>query len=100
MVPSYVGMIKYDFLWLRGYLALPKERDYVMLFLGDHQPTSSITGEGASWDVPVHIIASRPELIERFIRRGFTSGMQPQRKAIATMPELTTILLDALDNKP
>jgi hypothetical protein len=100
MVPSYVGMIKYDFSWLRGYLDQPKARDYVMLVLGDHQPTSSITGEGASWDVPVHIIASRQALVDRFIRAGFTSGMQPQRKAIATLPELTSILLNALDSKP
>jgi hypothetical protein len=99
MVPSYVGMIKYDFLWLRGYLAQPKERDYVMLVLGDHQPTSSITGEGASWDVPVHIIASRQALVDRFIQAGFTSGMHPPRKAIASMPELTSILLNALDSR-
>ncbi len=96
MQPGYVGMIKYNFEWLAGYLAMPKEREYVMVVLGDHQPTSNVTGEGASWDVPVHVIASNPALIERFLAAGFSPGMLPERKAIASLSGLTTILLNAL----
>jgi hypothetical protein len=100
MVPAYAGMIRYNLQWLRGYFEQKQERDFVMLVLGDHQPASNISGEGASWDVPVHLIASRPELIERFLAVGFTPGFQASRKPIATLPELTTLLLEALDSKP
>jgi hypothetical protein len=100
MVPAYAGMVRYNFQWLRGYFEQKQGRDFVMMVLGDHQPASNISGEGAPWDVPVHVIASRPELIERFLAVGFTPGFQAARKPIASLPELTTLLLDVLDSKP
>jgi hypothetical protein len=111
MAQSYAQMVRYNFQCLRGYFRLNHGRDFVMLLLGDHQPASNVTGEGASWDVPVHVIASRPELIARFVNAGFTPGLIPQAeavdtasnkaraKAIATLPQLTTILLNALNGE-
>lgn len=97
MLPNYIAMIDYNFQWLRGYLEQPHTRDFVMLVLGDHQPPASVTGEGASWDVPIHIITSRPELLRRFTAKGFTVGMQPARAPLGSLSDLTTLLLDALD---
>jgi hypothetical protein len=91
-------MMAYNFKWLSGYLAQHHEREFVMLALGDHQPTSNITGEAASWDVPVHFFANRPELLRRLTSVGFEAGLYPKRKAIASLPELTTILLRAFDS--
>ncbi len=99
MLPNYVAMINYNFQWLRGYFEQAHARDFVMLVLGDHQPPSSVTGEGASWDVPVHIISSRPEIMQRFEALGFMPGLQPDRKALGSLSELTTWLLDALDSE-
>jgi hypothetical protein len=105
MAQSYAHMVRYNFQCLSGYFRLNHGRDFVMLLLGDHQPASNVTGEGASWDVPVHIIASRPELIARFVKAGFTPGLvpqaahQPRAKAIASLPQLTTILLNALNGE-
>ena len=99
MLPNYVAMIDYNFRWLRGYFEQEQKRDFVMLVLGDHQPPSSVTGEGASWDVPVHIISSRPELMRRFEALGFTPGLQPDRKSLGSLSDLTTLLLDALDGQ-
>jgi hypothetical protein len=100
MVPAYAGMMRYNLQWLRGYFEQTHERDFVMLVLGDHQPASNVAGEGATWEVPVHLIASRSELIERFLAAGFTPGFQASRKPIASLPELTTLLLEALDSRP
>jgi hypothetical protein len=97
MVPGYTGMIAYNFKWLAGYFSQKHERDFVMLALGDHQPTSNITGEGASWDVPVHFFVKQPELITRLKAVGFEEGLYPNRKAIASLPELTTLLLKVLN---
>lgn len=99
MLPNYVAMIDYNFQWLRGYFKQDHARDFVMLVLGDHQPPSSVTGEGASWDVPVHVIASRHELMQRFVALGFTPGLQPDRKPLGSLSDLTTLLLDALDSQ-
>jgi Sulfatase len=99
LLPGYVGMIDYNFQWLRGYLEQDHARDFVMLVLGDHQPPSSVTGEGVSWDVPVHIISSREDLIRRFESLGFTRGLHPSRKPLGSLADVTTWLLDAFDSQ-
>jgi hypothetical protein len=99
MLPSYAGMVAYNLKWLTGYFQQTHSRDFVMLVLGDHQPASAVTGEGASWDVPVHIISSRPDLIDRFVAAGFTKGFDADRQALGTLSELTGVLLDVLDSR-
>jgi len=44
---------------------------------GDHQPASIIAGWGKTADVPVHIIADNPALLDRLPDDVFTSGMVP-----------------------
>jgi hypothetical protein len=99
LMPGYIGMINYNYQWLSGYLQQPHERDFVLFALGDHQPAASVSGPNASWDVPVHVIASNPALIERFTRMGFTPGLWPRRQAIANMDALTSMILQAFDSK-
>ena len=53
----------------------------------------------APWDVPVHIISSRPDLLTRFEARGFMPGLQPDRKPLGSLSDLTTWLLDAFDSQ-
>ena len=98
MFPGYVGMIEYNYQWLAGYLAQPKARDSFMILLGDHQPAANVTGEGATWEVPVHIISARPELLQRFVARGFKPGLEPAPTKIGALFDLTSMLLDALDS--
>jgi hypothetical protein len=98
MRPSYIGMMNYNYQWLKGLLAQPKERDALYIVLGDHQPAANVTGEGASWDVPVHIISAQPELLKRFVDRGFQLGLTPREPRIGAIFDLTRTLLDALDS--
>jgi Sulfatase len=100
MMPGYTGMMRYNYQWLAGYLREPHSRDFVLIALGDHQPPANISGEGASWDVPVHIVASNQALLERFIAQGFTPGLIPKRERLTTMNGLTDVLLNAFDGKP
>jgi hypothetical protein len=53
------------------------DRRTLLLLVGDHQPAPLITGEGASRDVPIHVISGAPELIEPFLDWGFAPGMLP-----------------------
>lgn len=51
----------------------------LLIVLGDHQPAPLITGEGVSWDVPVHVVSGDPTLLEPFLDWGFVQGAWPTR---------------------
>jgi hypothetical protein len=96
MLPNYVGMFDYTYRWLGGYLLRPEARESVMLWVGDHQPAASVSGEGASWDVPVHIVTRDPELLARFVALGFRPGLEPARPVLGGLHDLNALLLRAL----
>lgn len=93
--PSYVNAMSYAYASLGGYLRARADRDFVMILIGDHQPPAAVSGEGAPWEVPVHIITSRGDVLERLSARGFRHGLAPARPTLARMHGLLPILLDA-----
>ncbi|MBM3779445.1 MAG: hypothetical protein FJW23_14615 [Acidimicrobiia bacterium] len=93
--PSYVKAIAYGYDTLGGYLRQHADRDLVMLIVGDHQPPSLVSGESASWDVPVHVVASRAEVLEGFRRAGFRDGLEPELPVVAGMDGMLTVVLEA-----
>ncbi len=99
-LPGYVDMFEYTYRWLGGYLQRLEARESVMLWVGDHQPASSVTGEGASWDVPVHLITRDPELLARFVALGFRPGLVPKRPTLGGLHDLTGMLLQAFNAQP
>ena len=68
------------------------------MVMGDHQPAANVTGEGASWEVPVHIISANPQLLERFATRGFKPGLEPSGPSIGKLFDLTRMLVDVFDS--
>ncbi len=99
LFPAYVRTIEYTYAWLGGHLAERAPRDYLLLLVGDHQPAASVSGPGASWDVPVHVVSSDPALLARFTAQGFRPGLEPQRPALGGMHDLTRVLLAAFDGR-
>ena len=97
--PGYVQAIAYDYATLAGYLRLRAGRDMVMILLGDHQPAAAVSGEGAPWDVPVHVIASRPAILEALRGRGFRAGLTPSRPSLGKMHTLLPILQNAFSSR-
>ncbi len=97
--PGYVDAVSYTYETLAGYLRLHADRDFVMVVLGDHQPAAAVSGEGAPWDVPVHVIASRPAILERLTARGFREGLTPARPRLSKMSRLLSTLLDAFGDR-
>jgi hypothetical protein len=97
--PDYVDAMAYEFSWIGGYLREHAGRDIVMIVLGDHQPPALVSGAGASWNVPVHIISSRPELARRLEGSGFQPGLSPAPQAITRMHALLPLMLDAFGNR-
>jgi hypothetical protein len=96
---SYADSVSYMYQSITGYIRLRADRDFVMILIGDHQPAAAVSGEGAPWDVPVHIIASRRPVLDRLLADGFRRGLTPARPALGPMSSLTTTLLDALGNR-
>jgi len=93
--PAYADTLAYTFRYLSGYLRRRASADVVLVLLGDHQPPSSVSGLEARWDVPVHVIAGRGEILDALLDAGFTEGLTPENAPIGPMHELTRLLLDA-----
>jgi phosphoglycerol transferase MdoB-like AlkP superfamily enzyme len=97
--PGYVNAIAYDYATLAGYLRRRADRDLVMILLGDHEPAAAVSGEKAPWDVPVHVIASRPQILARLRARGFQNGLTPARPSLGRMHTLLPILQEAFSSR-
>jgi hypothetical protein len=98
--PSYGNAVAYAYQVLGGYLRQRAGHDFVLIVLGDHQPPALVSGAGQPWDVPVHVIASRGELLDRLRGSGFHAGLDPSGPRVAKMHELLPILLHAFGDRP
>jgi hypothetical protein len=95
--PAYVDSLNYAMTYLGSYLETRASADLVIVVIGDHQPPAGVSGPEAPWDVPVHIIASRPEIIQALRSEGLKPGLAPRRPAIGPMHALSAKLLRAFD---
>jgi hypothetical protein len=68
--------------------------------VGDHQPAPLITGEGASRDVPIHVIAGNPALLEPFRGWGLTAGMRPVGAPLGGMDAFRDRFLGTFSEQP
>jgi hypothetical protein len=93
--PSYARSVNYIYQTLAGYLDKHRGEHFVMILLGDHQPPALVSGEGAPWEVPVHIITSNPAILDRLTAEGFTPGLTPARPTLGAMSALLPKLLTA-----
>ena len=100
MRPAYAGMMAYNYQWLAGFLAQPKARGSIQVWLGDHQPAANVTGAGATWDVPVHVVSANPEVLKRLMEAGFKPGLEPTAPNIGKLFDLTQLLVDAFGSAP
>ena len=81
MRAGYVDSIAYSLRSLISYVQRYGDDNLVLVFLGDHQPASSVTGQGASHDVPVTIVARDPKVLDRIAGWGWTDGLRPGPQA-------------------
>jgi len=55
------------------------DRRALIVVVGDHQPYSGITGQGKPRSVPIHVWSRESQLLEPFLRRGYTPGLVPRQ---------------------
>ncbi len=81
MRAGYVDSIAYSLRSLISYVERYGDDNLVLVFLGDHQPTPAVTGQGASHDVPITIVARDPKVLDRIASWGWTDGLKPGPQA-------------------
>jgi phosphatidylglycerophosphate synthase len=73
----YGDSLEYVIDTLVSYLQTYGDENLVMVFFGDHQPAPIVSGEDASHDVPITIVAKDPAVLQRVAHWNWTDGIQP-----------------------
>jgi hypothetical protein len=74
---EYARSVEYSVSSLVSYVETYGKDNLVLVFLGDHQPAPVIVGPGASWDVPITIVAHDPAVLDRISGWGWQDGLKP-----------------------
>jgi phosphatidylglycerophosphate synthase len=74
----YARSIRYSLRSLVSFVHHAHDKNLVMVVLGDHQPNAAVSGNGASHDVPVSLIAHDPAVLRHISPWGWTPGLQPE----------------------
>ncbi|MFJ5027277.1 CDP-alcohol phosphatidyltransferase [Streptomyces sp. NPDC088560] len=78
---EYGKSVQYTVTALTEWLERYGTKDTVLVFLGDHQPNAHASGNHASRDVPVSIVAKDPKLLDRITSWNWTDGLRPAHNA-------------------
>ncbi|AGZ38907.1 sulfatase-like hydrolase/transferase [Actinoplanes friuliensis] len=74
---EYSRSIQYTLTTITSWLENYGDENTVMVFLGDHQAAKIVTGEGASRDVPITIVAKDKKVLDKISGWGWTDGLKP-----------------------
>jgi hypothetical protein len=78
---EYGKSIQYSVTSLTQWLERYGTDDTVLVFLGDHQPIARVSGNRASRDVPVSIVAKDQKVLDKVADWNWTEGLKPDRDA-------------------
>ncbi len=77
LAAAYLRSVRYSLNALVAFTRRYGDDDLVLVVLGDHQPTSVLTGDGVGHDVPVSIVARDPAVLRRLTSWGWRPGLDP-----------------------
>ncbi|PZH14632.1 CDP-alcohol phosphatidyltransferase [Streptomyces sp. NTH33] len=78
---EYGKSIQYSVTALTQWMERYAHDDTVLVVLGDHQPIARVSGDHASRDVPVSIVAKDPKVLEKIADWGWSDGLRPAHDA-------------------
>ena len=78
---AYGRSVQYTMNALISFVQHYRDPNLVVIALGDHQPSTIITGLPASHDVPISVIAHDPAVIKRIAGWGWNAGLRPSPHA-------------------
>jgi hypothetical protein len=98
---QYERSIEYSLNSLISYVETHGSDNLVLVFLGDHQPAPIVTGEGASRDVPITIVARDKAVLDRISGWGWQDGLKPGPSApVWRMDAFRDRFLTAFGSRP
>ncbi|MER6012325.1 sulfatase-like hydrolase/transferase [Streptomyces bluensis] len=74
---EYGRSVQYSVRSLTEFVERYGDKDTVVVFLGDHQPMARVSGNGASHDVPITIVAHDEKVLDRISDWGWSDGLKP-----------------------
>ncbi len=78
---AYGRSIEYSLSTLLSFVRRHGDDDLVLVVLGDHQPATIVTGQGAGHDVPISVVARDPAVMDQIAGWGWQGGMLPSPQA-------------------
>jgi phosphatidylglycerophosphate synthase len=78
---AYGHSIEYTMSTIVSFVEHYGDDRLVVVLLGDHQPATLVTGQGASHDVPISVIAHDPKVIDQIAGWGWQDGLRPSPQA-------------------
>jgi hypothetical protein len=78
---DYRASIEYSLSSLITYVETYGDDNLVLIFLGDHQPSPIVTGQGASRDVPITIVTRDRSVVDRIAPWSWQEGLKPNAQA-------------------
>ncbi|MEU4634632.1 sulfatase [Micromonospora chalcea] len=78
---AYRQAVVYSLRTLTSYVQRYGDENLVLVFLGDHQPARTITGDDAGKDVPITVVAKDPAVLDRIAGWGWQDGLNPDPQA-------------------
>jgi hypothetical protein len=74
---AYGKSVQYSINSLVSFVQNAHDPNLVLVMLGDHQPWTAVSGEGASHNVPISIISSDPDVLRATDSWHWQDGMLP-----------------------
>jgi hypothetical protein len=78
---AYGAAIEYSLRAMVSFVTHYGDDDLVLVVLGDHQPATIVSGEGAGRDVPISVISRDPAVLDRISGWGWHEGLRPEPDA-------------------
>ncbi|HET8755963.1 MAG TPA: CDP-alcohol phosphatidyltransferase family protein [Solirubrobacteraceae bacterium] len=98
---AYGHSIEYSLGAVFSFVRRYGDRNTVLVVLGDHQPATVVTGQGASHDVPISVIAHDPKVLDQVAGWGWQDGLLPSPQApVWPMEAFRDRFLTAFGSRP
>jgi hypothetical protein len=78
---EYAKSIAYSMTALTEWISRYADKNLVMIIFGDHQASSIVSGNNATHDVPISIVAKDPAVLDRISSWGWQDGLRPSQSA-------------------
>jgi phosphatidylglycerophosphate synthase len=78
---AYGHSIEYTMSTIVSFVQHYGDDKTVVVLLGDHQPATTVTGQGASHDVPISVISHDPKVMDQIAGWGWQNGLLPSPQA-------------------